>query len=74
MKLPGRAWLEFGVEGNASGSTLRQSAFFDPVGLMGLLYWYAIWPAHQAIFAGMLRRLARAAEASDTCARDGTGT
>jgi len=63
MKLPGRAWLEFEVEGDASGSTLRQSAIFDPVGLMGLLYWYGIWPLHQAIFAGMLRNLALAAEA-----------
>lgn len=62
MKLPGRAWLEFEVEGDASGSTLRQSALFDPVGLLGLLYWYAIWPLHQVVFAGMLRNLARAAE------------
>jgi uncharacterized protein YbjT (DUF2867 family) len=70
MKLPGRAWLEFEVEGNASGSTLRQSAIFDPVGLMGLLYWYVIWPLHQAIFAGMLRNLARAAEAGRTHSSD----
>ena len=45
----------------ASGSTIRQTAIFDPVGLLGLAYWYAIWPLHQAIFAGMLRNLARAA-------------
>lgn len=63
MKLPGRAWLEFQVDGDATGSLLRQSALFDPVGLTGLLYWYAIWPLHQVIFAGMLRNLARAAEA-----------
>ena len=63
MKLPGRAWLEFEVQGDASGSTLRQSAIFDPVGLMGLLYWYAIWPLHQAVFAGMIRNIAREAEA-----------
>lgn len=62
MKLPGRAWLEFEVEGDDSGSTLRQTAIFDPVGLLGLLYWYGIWPLHQIIFAGMLRNLARAAE------------
>ncbi len=71
MKLPGRAWLEFEVEAGAEapGSTVRQTAIFDPVGLLGLLYWYAIWPLHQAIFAGMLRNLARAAEeeAADSC-------
>lgn len=70
MKLPGRAWLEFEVEEDAAGCILRQSAIFDPVGLLGLLYWYAIWPLHQAIFAGMLRHLARAAEAGPTHASD----
>ncbi len=68
MKLPGRAWLEFQVEKDASGCILRQSAIFDPVGLLGLIYWYAIWPLHQAVFAGMLRHLARAAEAGPTFA------
>jgi len=62
MKLPGRAWLEFEVEGDDQGSTIRQTALFDPVGLWGLLYWYAIWPLHQAVFRGMLCNLARAAE------------
>ena len=70
MKLPGRAWLEFTVEGDASGTILRQSAIFDPVGFTGLLYWYGIWPLHQAIFAGMLRNLARAAEAEPTHSSD----
>ena len=36
MKLPGRAWLVFEVEGDASGSTIRQTAIFEPVGLLGL--------------------------------------
>lgn len=62
MKLPGRAWLEFEVTGNEQGSTIRQTALFDPLGLSGLLYWYAIYPLHQFVFAGMLRNLARAAE------------
>lgn len=68
MKLPGRAWLEFEVEGGASGSSIRQTALFDPVGLLGLMYWYAIWPLHRAIFAGMLRNLARVA--GRTCSSD----
>jgi len=62
MKLPGRAWLEFEVSPRDLGSTIRQTAIFDPVGLAGLLYWYAIYPLHQFVFAGMLRNLARAAE------------
>ena len=61
MKLPGRAWLEFEVTPNEHGSTIRQTAIFDPVGLFGLFYWYGIYPLHQFVFAGMLRNIARAA-------------
>jgi hypothetical protein len=61
MKLPGRAWLEFEVEAHESGSVLRQTAEFDPVGLAGLIYWYGIYPVHSLVFAGMLRGIARTA-------------
>ena len=60
MKLPGRAWLEFEVTGDNSASTIRQTAIFDPVGLFGRLYWYALYPFHQLIFGGMLRRIVAA--------------
>ncbi len=62
MKMPGRAWLEFEVTGDAGGSLIRQTAIFDPVGLGGLMYWYLVYPLHQLVFAGMLRGIARAAE------------
>ena len=65
MKLPGRAWLEFEVIPCEHGSTIRQTAIFDPLGLAGLLYWYGIYPLHQFVFAGMLRNVARASEGSD---------
>lgn len=55
MKLPGRAWLQFEVEPTGIGSRLRQTAEFDPVGLAGLAYWYAIYPLHEWVFSGMLR-------------------
>ena len=55
MKLPGRAWLQFEVEEDGAGSIIRQTSIFDPVGLLGLLYWYALYPLHSLIFAGMLR-------------------
>ncbi|MEO6444950.1 MAG: SDR family oxidoreductase [Gemmatimonadaceae bacterium] len=61
MKLPGRAWLEFEVTGNADRATIRQTASFDPVGLTGRAYWYALYPVHQLVFGGMLRGIARAA-------------
>ena len=62
MKVPGRAWLEFEVTDQGSSSTIRQTAIFDPVGLFGLAYWYALFPLHQLLFAGMLRNITRAAE------------
>jgi len=66
MKLPGRAWLQFEVEppdGDGDGlARLVQTAFFEPKGLAGLVYWYALYPAHRVIFKGLVRELARAAE------------
>jgi uncharacterized protein YbjT (DUF2867 family) len=61
MKLPGRAWLEFEVVPREGGATIRQTALFDPVGLFGLIYWYAVHPLHRLVFAGMLNGIARAA-------------
>ena len=61
MKVPGRAWLEFEVSPRPGGSTIRQTAMFDPLGAWGLLYWYALYPFHRFIFDGMLRGIARAA-------------
>ncbi len=59
MRLPGRAWLEFDVAPEGSGSRIRQTATFDPAGPLGPLYWYALLPFHALIFGGMLRRIAR---------------
>ena len=62
MRLPGRAWLEFEVTPAPNGgSIIRQTAEFDPIGLAGLIYWYALWPAHACVFRGMIHGIARAA-------------
>jgi hypothetical protein len=61
MKVPGRAWLEFEVLPEGSGSAIRQTAVFDPRGLSGLVYWYALYPIHGAVFSGMLGGIAKAA-------------
>ena len=61
MKVPGRAWLQFEVAPDGDrGSTITQTAIFEPAGLAGLVYWYALWPAHGLIFGGMLREIASA--------------
>jgi len=62
MRVPGRAWLQFEVEPAGHGSRITQTAIFDPLGLAGLLYWYALYPAHALVFSGMLRGIAAAAE------------
>lgn len=66
MKVPGRAWLEFEVEPTSNGSTVRQTAIFDPIGLGGLIYWYALYPIHSLMFQGMLRRIVSLAEREAT--------
>jgi uncharacterized protein YbjT (DUF2867 family) len=60
-KTPGRAWLQFEVEPNGTESVIRQTAVFDPRGLAGLVYWYALYPLHKLVFAGMLRGITAAA-------------
>ena len=62
MKVPGRAWLEFEVTAEGDGSTIHQTAIFDPAGLPGLAYWYALYPIHRWIFHGMLQRIAALAQ------------
>ena len=59
MKVPGRAWLQYEVVPSGEGSTLVQTAFFEPRGLGGLAYWYLLYPVHVLIFRGTLRSLAK---------------
>ena len=63
MKLDGRAWLQFTVRPEGEGSRLEQTAFFEPHGLLGLIYWYTVLPFHWFVFPGMIRTLKRRAEA-----------
>jgi hypothetical protein len=69
MRLPGRAWLQFEVDGDEHGSRIRQTAIFDPVGLAGLVYWYALLPLHRLVFARMLDGIATRASVRPACAR-----
>jgi uncharacterized protein YbjT (DUF2867 family) len=63
MKLPGKAWLEFDAEDIGGGRTrLTQTAFYEPRGLPGFLYWYVVFPFHGLIFGNMASRIAALAE------------
>ena len=61
MKMPGRGWLEFEVVPRDGDVTIHQTALYDPKGLGGLAYWYAIWPLHELVFRRMLAGIARSA-------------
>jgi len=61
MKMPGRGWLEFEVVPRDGDVTIHQTAVFDPKGLGGLAYWYAIWPLHELVFRRMLAGIVKAA-------------
>ena len=64
MKVPGRAWLQFETTPAPGGTEIRQTAIFDASGLLGLAYWYALYPLHRFVFAGMLRGIAGRAQKS----------
>lgn len=67
MKVPGDAWLEFGVRARAGDdqhpSELVQTAYFRPSPFWGRLYWGLLYPLHWLIFRGMAAGMVRAAEA-----------
>ena len=58
MRAPGHAWLQFTAIPEGGGTRLVQTALFAPRGLMGLLYWYAMFPAHLFIFDDMIKGIA----------------
>jgi uncharacterized protein YndB with AHSA1/START domain len=63
LKLPGSGWLEFQITPLDDGrrSLIRQTATFDPRGLLGRAYWYALLPVHEWMFSGLLHEIARRA-------------
>jgi Protein of unknown function (DUF2867) len=62
MKVPGKAWLQLKVSPHeGEQALLSQTAFFAPKGLMGWLYWYALYPIHGLIFSGLIDQIARRA-------------
>ncbi len=63
MRAPGAGVLEFEIESLGDGRTrLTETAYWHPRGVWGLLYWYALVPAHLFIFRGMTGAIARRAE------------
>jgi len=64
MRAPGAGVIEFEIEPvDAERTRVTVTAYWHPQGVWGLLYWYALVPAHLFIFKGMTREIARRAEA-----------
>ncbi len=77
MRSPGRAWLEITVTPqDGGGSRYTQRAIFLPSGVLGRLYWFALWPftyrrperagtrrRRRSRIAGVRRRTSEAARA-----------
>lgn len=55
MKLPGKGWLEFLIDGNHAVVT----AYFIPDGLFGRLYWMSMSFFHKLIFKDMVRSIVK---------------
>ena len=58
MKLPGRAWLEFTIQ----GTELVVTAYFTPKGLWGVIYWYSLIPSHYFVFKDLIKSIIKKAE------------
>ncbi len=58
MKVFGNAWLEFRLQRN----TLIQTAYYDPHGPLGTLYWYVMLPFHAFIFPNMAKSIIKRAQ------------
>ena len=59
MVMPGRGWLQYEFTPDGDGTLVRQTAIFDPKGLLGRVYWYASAPFHHFVFNGTLRGIAK---------------
>jgi uncharacterized protein YbjT (DUF2867 family) len=58
MKLPGKAWLEFSIEGDQ----LIQTAHYYPNGLWGRVYWYVTNPFHNLVFKDLAEKIVEQAK------------
>jgi hypothetical protein len=64
MKLPGEAILELTIDDlGQDRCELHLISRFLPRGLLGLAYWYSVYPLHGLVFKGMLKSIAKASKA-----------
>ena len=58
MKLPGEGWLRYDLRPCDDDTTeIKQVAYYEPKGLFGYLYWWAVYPFHLILFPRMLQKI-----------------
>ncbi|MBY7665950.1 DUF2867 domain-containing protein [Vibrio anguillarum] len=62
MKGPGLGRLEFTIKDLGETRELNVTAWWHPKGFLGLLYWFAMMPAHLFIFNGMVKAIVKKAQ------------
>ncbi len=69
MKAPGAGVLEFVIRDLDGKRAVSATAYWHPAGPLGLLYWYALLPAHLFLFKGLTTAIARRAERDEESGR-----
>lgn len=62
MKGPGLGRLECTITDHGDYRDLNLTAWWHPQGFLGLLYWFAMMPAHLFIFRGMVKAICKKAK------------
>ena len=67
MRLPGDAIFDLRVEasneGGRTGTKIIHTVAFNPKGLLGYIYWFALLPIHSLVFNKMVSSIASKVEA-----------
>ncbi len=58
MKLPGKAWLKFGIHQFKNNNQLYVKAYYKADGFLGKIYWYIFLPFHYFIFQNLIKIIA----------------
>jgi hypothetical protein len=57
MILPGKAWLEFIIDSYEGLNKLTITAYFQPKGFIGTVYWYFFLPFHFYLFKALIKQI-----------------
>ena len=57
MILPGKAWLEFIIDSYEGLNKLTITAYFQPKGFLGKIYWYFFLPFHFYLFKALIKQI-----------------